>query len=132
MQKHKKILLNHNLEFENYFQSVIQIVGTGFHVKSNKMGNVLACCTVVERQANDDSMETTEESLIVKAAIAKELLSMKRSSYPRSRYLDHDLDYEDDVSFCICCQQVVIDLDLHLDTSCKGQKISKAIFLETQ
>ena len=43
------------------------------------MGNVLACCTVVERQANDDSMETTEESPIVKAAIAKELLKLKRS-----------------------------------------------------
>jgi hypothetical protein len=52
MQKHKKILLNHNLEFEIHFQSVIQIVETGllrsllrnFQVKSDKMGQVLACC----------------------------------------------------------------------------------------
>ena len=30
MQKHTKILSNHNLEFESHFQSVNQIVETGF------------------------------------------------------------------------------------------------------
>ena len=60
MQKHKKILLDHNLEFENHFQ----IVETGFHLRFNKMGNVLACCTVDKKEANDNSI-TTEGKVMV-------------------------------------------------------------------
>ena len=80
--KTQKILLNHNLEFENHFQSVIQTIETGFHVKSNKMGNILACCTVAEREANDDSMETTEGKIMVDSFGSTWIWPWKHWVYP--------------------------------------------------
>jgi hypothetical protein len=72
MQKHKQILLNHNLEFEIHFQSVIQIVETGllrsllrnFQVKSDKMGQVLALLLKKIEQPWKEKIETNEGKVV--------------------------------------------------------------------